>query len=186
MYSQEGARWGTQEYWKSCSHDKALVRQLQAVGVGAAFLGRNMMELGWFKRWCKVLSVSQMLQKSRCHRGRTATCWEGVFLDRYGWTGRAWHPGGWATWNKGMWIRYRTVNWELRTQILGKAHPEGGGNSDLNPQLEFHMFPGSFESFRILNLKRTLRVLFLIFWETPILFSIVAAPIYNPTNSASG
>lgn len=32
-------------------------------------------------------------------------------------------------------MRYRRVNWGLRRQIFLKAHPEGAGNSDLQPSV---------------------------------------------------
>ena len=63
-------------------------------------------------------------------------------------------------------------------------------NAVMNMGMQISLWNPDFSNFVYIFLKVRLLdpkvILFLIFWSTSILFSLVAAPIYIPTNSAQG
>lgn len=84
--------------------------------------------------------------------GRNAVCWEGVIVERV-----------WLDWRSAFEDRgqkrsnkMNKGNRELGRQMFPKAHPEGVGDPDLRPQLEFHMLSGTWESLQDLGLKEDL------------------------------
>ena len=88
-------------------------------------------------------------------------------------------------------VKRLPVMWETRVQALGWEDPlkkeivisNAAMNTEVHKLSPISVFLFSLENYTELELLDHMVVQFLIFWGPSILFSIMAVPIYIPTNS---